>query len=84
MKLLLQVSVNYIDAFEGLLDVYKDLGESLPLFELYTSQLQNKNLPHMQEILEKIFVDILKFHQSAFKFLKQKGTPMVVSERLID
>jgi hypothetical protein len=73
MKLVLQVSSNYMNAFDGLLDVYKELGESLPIVEHYASQLQNKNLPHLQQIIECIFADILKFHHTAHKYFRQKG-----------
>lgn len=73
MKFLLQVAANYIDAFESLLEVYKDLGESLPIVDHYTSLLEKRNLPHVQQIISAIFSDVLRFHHAAYKYFKQKG-----------
>src|ERR1700753_1557660 len=82
MKFLLQVTSNHMNALDGLLDVYKELGESLPIVEHYANQLQNKNIPHLQQIIECIFSDIIKFHHKAYKFFKQRGQFTQVSSRI--
>lgn len=71
MKFLLQVTSTYVKAFDVMLDMYEDIGEQLPLFSQY--QVLFQNTPHMNKILELIYVDILEFHAKAFRYFKQKG-----------
>jgi hypothetical protein len=57
--------------FESILEAYEEIGEQMPLFQRY-EQL----FPQEQQIgnaLEQIYVDILRFHQKAVKFLSGKG-----------
>lgn len=57
--------------FESILEAYEEIGEQMPLFQRY-----EKLLPQDQQIgnaLELIYVDILRFHQKAVKFLSGKG-----------
>jgi hypothetical protein len=58
--------------FESILEAYEDIGEHMPLFQRY-----ERLFPQEQQIgnaLELIYVDILRFHQKAVKFLSGKGT----------
>ncbi|KAH0563181.1 hypothetical protein GP486_002248 [Trichoglossum hirsutum] len=69
-KFLLQVASTFVEAFDELLDAYNDIGESLPMLAQYESLFQEKR--YMGEVLELIYVDILKFHQEAYKYFKQR------------
>src|SRR5690242_16627582 len=84
MKFLLQVTSNHVEAFDNLLEVYKDLGESLPIVDYYAIQLEKRKLPHIQQILSSLFSDVLKFHLAAYKYFKQKGMRLQNMQWLVE
>jgi hypothetical protein len=66
-----KVASTFAEAFDELLDVYSDIGESLPMLAQYESLFQEKG--YMGKVLELIYVDILKFHHEAYKYFKQRS-----------
>ncbi|KEZ43202.1 hypothetical protein SAPIO_CDS4876 [Scedosporium apiospermum] len=70
MKFLLQVTSNFVNAFDALLDMYNEIGEQLGLLGKYQSLFCEK--PHMMNVLEMIYVDILEFHAKALSYFRQK------------
>jgi hypothetical protein len=71
MKFLLQVTNNFVHAFDDLLDMYQQIGEQINLLEKYQSLFENK--PHMRRVLEMIYIDILDFHAKALSYFRQKS-----------
>ncbi|KAI0577634.1 zf-H2C2-2 domain-containing protein [Pyrenophora tritici-repentis] len=70
MKFLLLTARNYTDAFNSLLDMYLEIGESMPQFAQYQTLFQNNT--HMQLALVNIYKDILEFHKEALRYFRQK------------
>ncbi|KAI2477453.1 Goodbye domain containing protein [Pyrenophora tritici-repentis] len=70
MKFLLLTARNYTDAFNSLLDMYLEIGESMPQFAQYQTLFQNNT--HMQLALVNIYKDILEFHKEALQYFRQK------------
>ena len=62
---------NYTDAFDLLLDAYKDIGNSLPQFGKYAQLFGNK--PSVRKVLVEIFEGILRFHKRAMGFFRRPG-----------
>lgn len=54
-----------------MLDVYHEIGEGLPILSQWESLDIDKS--YMGKILELIYVDILEFHQEAYKFFKLRS-----------
>jgi len=71
MKFLLQVTNNFVHAFDDLLDMYQKIGEQINLLEKYQSLFNNK--PHMRRVLEMIYIDVLDFHAKALSYFRQKS-----------
>jgi hypothetical protein len=51
--------------------MYEEIGDSLPLFKQYIALFEDKSLPHMHRILEMVFLDILEFHDKAYRYFKR-------------
>ena len=62
---------NYTEAFDLLLDAYKDIGNSLPQFGKYAQLFSNK--PSVRKVLVEIFEGILRFHKRAMGFFRRPG-----------
>ena len=62
---------NYIDAFDLLLDAYKDIGNSLPQFGKYAQLFGDK--PSVRKVLVDVFEGILTFHKKAMGFFRRSG-----------
>ena len=69
LKLLLLIASAYTEAFSELLDVYRQLGETLGLL-LQSQELFPKD-NHMANVLAGIYKDILEFHRRALKYFQQ-------------
>jgi hypothetical protein len=50
--------------------MYNEIGEQLGLLGKYQSLFHEK--PHMMNVLEMIYVDILEFHAKALSYFRQK------------
>ena len=66
---------NYTDAFDLLLDAYKDIGHSLPQFGKYAQLFGNK--PSVRKVLVDIFEGILGFHRRAVGFFRRPGLSLL-------
>ncbi|KAK8044973.1 hypothetical protein PG993_004997 [Apiospora rasikravindrae] len=64
------VTSSVVDAFDAFLNVYQEIGESLPLLSSYQSLFSENS--HMRTLLVTIFKDILAIHKEAVVFLKKK------------
>ena len=67
----LKTTSNYTDAFDILLDAYKDIGNNLPQFEKYAQLFGRKW--SVRKVLVEIFGGILKFHKRAIGFFRRSG-----------
>ncbi|RFU23938.1 hypothetical protein B7463_g12396, partial [Scytalidium lignicola] len=71
MKLILQVSSEYIDAFRTLIDAYAQIADNLPRFSSLSESL--KANPGFQETLAVFYADILRFHEEAYRLIRRSG-----------
>ncbi|GES57152.1 Zinc finger, C2H2-type/integrase, DNA-binding protein [Aspergillus terreus] len=69
IKLLLNLADEYEKAFDGLLDVYKRVGESLPLLSEYKGVFHAR--PHTVRVLLYLYKDILQLHRDSLIYFRQ-------------
>lgn len=68
----MQIASNFAEAFNGLLEGYLMIGESMPQLAQYQDLFRDSG--RMQTALTSIFEDILEFHLEAVKLFKQRST----------
>lgn len=66
-----QIAKKYTDSFDTILWAYEKIGERIPLLAEYQDIF--KDNASLQEVLAKMFADILEFHQGAMKIYSGKG-----------
>ena len=66
-----KIASNYTDAFDLLLDAYKDIGNHLPQFEQYAHLFGGKR--SVRKMLVEVFEGILRFHKRAMGFFRRSG-----------
>ncbi|KAF4635514.1 hypothetical protein G7Y89_g2570 [Cudoniella acicularis] len=71
IKLVLQVSFDYIEAFRIIMDAYAQIAESLPRFSSLSESL--KANAEFQETLAVFYADILRFHEEAYRLIRRSG-----------
>lgn len=69
----IQISADYIEAFEQIIKIYSRLSEPLARFSLFDRSFSN-NI-EVQNTLAVYYSDILKFHGEAYKFVRRNGQP---------
>ncbi|KAK3936465.1 hypothetical protein QBC46DRAFT_419250, partial [Diplogelasinospora grovesii] len=72
MKFVLQVASAFAEDFTGLLDVYEDLGERMPMLQQYEQLFKHDG--NMKRVLVYLYKDILEFHARALKYFQQKSS----------
>ena len=68
---------NYTDAFDILLDAYKDIGNNLPQFGKYAQLFDRKQ--SVRKVLVEVFEGILRFHKRAMEFFRRSGMAFLFS-----
>jgi hypothetical protein len=68
---IIQISADYIEAFEQIIKVYRKLAEPLARFILFDRSFSNNT--EVQKTLAVYYSDILKFHGEAYKFVRRNG-----------
>ncbi|OQU94466.1 NACHT domain-containing protein [Cladophialophora immunda] len=71
IKLLLQIADEYTNAFDGLLDAYRQIGQNLPRLGRFAAAFNDQD--DFQAVLADIYSDILEFHSHAYKYLRRGG-----------
>ncbi|KAK4205422.1 hypothetical protein QBC40DRAFT_260708 [Triangularia verruculosa] len=71
MKFLLQITRNYVKAFDALLEKYEDMGEQLDVLAQHKNLFDTTDNVHLRKILEMIYEDITDFHAKALSYFKQ-------------
>ncbi|RFU25501.1 hypothetical protein B7463_g10833, partial [Scytalidium lignicola] len=71
ITLILQVSSEYVEAFEQIIKGYSKIAESLVRFEVLGEAFRS-NLD-FQHTIAVFYADILQFHKHAYKFVKRGG-----------
>lgn len=66
-----QISSDYTDAFEKLINAYSGIAESLPRFQIMSDALKDDK--EMQRVLAIFYADILTFHKEAYIFGRRNG-----------
>jgi hypothetical protein len=74
----LQISADYLGAFEKLIAAYGRIAENLPRFDLLSDAF--KDSPDFQQMLAIVYSDILEFHRKAYKFFKKNGGSACILE----
>lgn len=71
MKIYVQISADYIKAFESIIQIYHRLAEPLARFSIFDHSFANNK--EVQKALAVYYSDILKFHGEAYKFIRRNG-----------
>ena len=67
----LKIASSYSDAFDLLLNAYKDIGDNLPQFGKYAQLFGDKLC--VRKALVEVFEGILRFHRRAMGFFRRSG-----------
>ena len=73
IKLLLQIADEYTDAFDQLLDAYRQIAQNLPRFDRLGDAFNDQH--DFQAVLAEIYSDILEFHSHAYRYIRRGGGP---------
>ncbi|PON26980.1 NACHT domain-containing protein [Trichoderma gamsii] len=71
IKLMLQITSNYLDSFDKLIDAYGRIAETLPRLNNLGDAF--KDNPTLLTKLSLYYVDILEFHRRAYKFVRRRS-----------
>ncbi|KAK1246773.1 hypothetical protein MKX08_000575 [Trichoderma sp. CBMAI-0020] len=71
IKLVLEISADYIKAFESIIQVYHRLAEPLARFSIFDRAFSSNK--EVQKALAVYYSDILKFHGEAYKFIRRNA-----------
>ncbi|RYP76705.1 hypothetical protein DL770_007179 [Monosporascus sp. CRB-9-2] len=71
VKLMLQITLDYLVAFDKLVEAYARIADTLPRIETIGDAF--KDNPSMLTKLALYYADILEFHRRAYKFVRRKS-----------
>ncbi|UKZ62120.1 uncharacterized protein TrAtP1_003380 [Trichoderma atroviride] len=71
IKLVLEISSDYIKAFESIIQIYHRLAEPLARFSIFDSSFADNK--EVQKALAVYYSDILKFHGEAYRFIRRNA-----------
>ncbi|KAL1618376.1 general transcription repressor [Neofusicoccum ribis] len=71
IKLMLQLSSDYLSSLERLVDAYTQICDTLPRFERLSATFRDD--VEFQKVLAMFYADILEFHGRCYKFFTQRG-----------
>jgi hypothetical protein len=71
ITLILRIASEFVEAFEQIIKGYASIAESLKRFEILSDAFINE--PGFQQTVAVFYADILKFHKSAYKFVRRSG-----------
>jgi hypothetical protein len=77
--IILQLSADYLGAFEKLIAAYGRIAENLPRFDRLSNAFKDSS--DFQQVLAVVYSDILDFHRKAYKFFKKNGDPICTPKR---
>lgn len=72
VKLVLQTIVNFLDPFERVFEVFRDVASTLPRTDIY--QKHAGAYPSIQVALKNFHVNLVRFFAASLTFLKRHGT----------
>jgi len=81
VKLLIQVASDYASAFDKLLAEYRHIADVLPRFDRLSETFREN--PDFQHMLAMVYVDILAFHEKAYKFFCKPGQSLSSTHSLL-
>ncbi|KAK3897093.1 hypothetical protein C8A05DRAFT_48158 [Staphylotrichum tortipilum] len=70
IKLILKISSDYTEAFDRIMKAYSQIAECLGRFQLLERSF--KGQPQLYPVFVIFYVDILRFHKAAYKFLTRR------------
>jgi len=71
-----QVTSNWAESFDTLLDAYQQIAESIPLLLQYQTIFERTL--HVSKVLEMIYENILEFHQSALRMFGKSSKSILL------
>lgn len=71
ITLILRVASEYVEAFDLIIGGYSRIASSLPRFEMFNEVFATDT--GFQQTLAAFYIDILDFHQHAYKFVRRSG-----------
>ncbi|KAF2728956.1 ankyrin [Polyplosphaeria fusca] len=71
VKLMLMLSVDFLGAFEKLIDAYGRIADMLPRFDRLAVALSHDH--NFQVLLALVYADVLEFHRRAYKFVRRNA-----------
>ncbi|KAL9093837.1 MAG: hypothetical protein Q9165_003760 [Trypethelium subeluteriae] len=71
IKLMIQVSADYLQALENLVEAYGRIADTLPRFDRLASALKADH--NFQAVLAFFYADILEFHRRTYKFVRRSS-----------
>lgn len=71
IKLMIQLSSDYLSSFEKLINAYAQIAETFPRFDWLSTTFKNES--RFQELLALFYADILEFHRRAYKFFRSRA-----------
>ncbi|KAF8244056.1 hypothetical protein K440DRAFT_605468 [Wilcoxina mikolae CBS 423.85] len=71
IKLLLQLASNYFQGYDKLLDVFHEIGSSLPQFQQIEEIFHNQGSDQIANYLSLFYTEIVEFHYQALRFFRQ-------------
>ena len=66
-----QVSSNYFQGYDKLLDVFSEIGSSLPQFQEIAEIFRGSDQTRMANYLGLFYAEIIEFHYQAMRFFRQ-------------
>ncbi|KUJ09937.1 uncharacterized protein LY89DRAFT_723790 [Mollisia scopiformis] len=71
IKLVLQLAAEHTNAFDTLIDAYKQIAQAMPQFvDLHKAFGNDENF---QVVLSLVYKDILEFHRAAYRFFRRRA-----------
>jgi len=71
ITIILQISSDYVEAFEQVIKGYSRIAMSFSRFEILGSAFSNDH--EFQQTLAAFYTDILQFHKHAYAFVRRSG-----------
>ncbi|KAF2233474.1 hypothetical protein EV356DRAFT_503548 [Viridothelium virens] len=71
VKLVLELSSGFAQAFELIISAYKDIAQTLPRFDRLSATFKAE--PDFQHVLAVFYADVVEFHRRSYQFVRRKG-----------
>lgn len=70
-RVVIQTASTWAVSFDTLLTAYQSIGEQMPLLSRYEGMFGNDS--HLEDVLVRIYANILEFHSKTLRFFNRPG-----------